>query len=309
PCRYHVPVADFTPPTPEQLAAHLQRHPPRPPSRWTARAPLIVMIAALVVAILLGNIWAMVLPWAALLGVFLYLVVRVRGARGLEQRTTRVQELSMLRRYPEGLRRAWTLVPRLTHQPTLYIRCVALLSQCLHQLKAYDAAIVGYDGLLEHLPHEYPGAIQLRAHRALAALHGDRLADADDTLRQLRNVVGPYAHTTIGATVRLAELTQATRTHHYTDPLDRADRLLEELRPLGVEAGYGHALLALCHREDRSERDETGRRAQVQLWWNRATTLLPEAALLDRYPELTALRHTANPPTPDRSDARSEGPD
>ena len=153
----------------------------------------------------------------------------------------------------------------------------------------YGAAIVGYDSLLEHLPNDHPGAIQLRAHRALAALHSDRLADADDTLRQMRSHVEPYANTPIGATYRLAELTQAVRTHHYSDPLERAEHMLDDLRPLGVEAGYGHALLALCHQEDRASRDEHARREAVRRWWESATLLLPEAALLDRYPELRVL--------------------
>lgn len=283
------PVSDFTPPTPEQVAAHLQGHPPRMPSVWAVRAPLLVMGAALAVALVLGDVVALTVPWIALAGVFGYLTWRVRRQRGLEHRATRVQELTMLRHHAHAVRRAWALVPAVARQPNLYMRCVALLSQCLGQLKAYDAAIVGYDTLLEHLPSDHPGAVQLRAHRALAALHGDRLADADDTLRELRSHVEAYAHTPIGATCRLAELTQAVRTHHYSDPLERADAMLEELRPLGVEAGYGHALLALCHREDRSDRDERKRRAEVDRWWRRATLLLPEAALLDRYPELEVM--------------------
>lgn len=256
------------------------------PSPWAVRGPLVALGAALVIALVMGDVVALTLPWLALVGVVVYLAVRVWRQRGLERRATRVQELTLLRHHAEAVRRAWTLVPAVTRQPNLYVRCVALLSQCLEHLKAYDAAMVGYDKLLEHLPGDHPAAIQLRAHRAMAALHSHRLADADDTLRQLRGRVEPYAQTPIGATYRLAELTQAVRTNHYADALEEADRLLEELRPLGVEAGYGHALLALCHREDRSERDEQDRRAAVERWWRRATLLLPEAALVDRYPEL-----------------------
>ena len=285
-------MPEFTPPTPEQLAEHLDRHPPRPPSVWASRAPLIALVAAVVVAVALGGYWAIALPWVVLLGVFVFLAVRVQRARRLERGATRAQELAMLRRYREALARTWRLVPDVTRQPSLYVRSVALLSQCLQQLQAYDAAITGYDHMLQHLPNEHPGAVQLRAQRALAALHSDRLADADDTLRQLRGVIQPYEYTTIGAAVRLAELTQAVRTHHYTDPLARADEMLDLLRPLGVEAGYGHALLALCHREDRSERDAADRQRAVSLWWQRATRLLPEAALLDRYPELRRLADT-----------------
>lgn len=282
----------MTPPTPEQLSAHLDRHPPRAPAWWAARVPMVVMVATLVAALAIGGMWTLILPWVALLGVLIYLVARVKRMRRLEQQTTRVQEMVMLRQHEHALRRAWVLLPTLTAQPALYVRCLTLLAQCLHHVKAYDAAIVGYDCLLSHLPQDYPGAIQLRAQRALAAMHGDRLADADDTIRGLRSVVEPYAQTPIGATFRLAELTQSVRTHHYTDPLGRADQMLAELRPLGVDAGYGHALLALCHHEDRSERDDADRREQVKLWWQRATTLLPEAALLAQYPELSALRES-----------------
>jgi len=282
-------MADFVPPTPEQIEAHLDEHPPRPPSPWAARAPLIVMAAAIAAAVVLGGAYAAILPWVVLLGVFVFLAMRVRQARQREQGATRAQELAMLRHYPEAMRRAWLLVPQTTQQPNLYVRCVALLSQCLQQVKAYDAAIAGYDRLLDHLPREHPGAVQLRTFRAISALHADRLADADDTLRHLRGLVGPYADSAIGAAFRLAELTQHVRTHHYADGLERADQLLDELRPLGVEAGYGHALVALCHQEDRTARDETDRRQHVNLWWRRATLLLPEAALTDRYPELRKL--------------------
>jgi len=135
--------------------------------------------------------------------------------------------------------------------------------------------------------------VQLRTFRAICALHADRLADADDTLRQLRGLIAPYAKGAVGAAYRLAELTQHVRTHHYTEGLERADRMLEDLRPLGVEAGYGHALIALCHQEDRADRDAATRQQQVDLWWRRATLLLPAAALTERYPELNRLRARA----------------
>ena len=286
-------MPEFVPPTPEQLAAHLDEHPPRPPSPWMARAPLIVMVVAIAAAVALGGAYAAILPWLVLLGVFVFLTVRIKQGRSLEHGATRAQELAMLRHYPEAMRRAWRLVPSVTRQPSLYVRCVALLSQSLQQVRAYDAAITGYDRLLEHLPREHPGAVQLRTFRAICALHADRLADADDTLRQLRGVIEPYAQGAVGAAFRLAELTQNVRTHHYTEALERADQLLDDLRPLGVEAGYGHALVALCHKEDRAQRDEASRRQQVDLWWRRATLLLPPAALVERYPELNRVREHA----------------
>jgi len=143
-------MAEFVPPTPEQLEAHLDAHPPRPLSPWTARAPLIVMVVAIAAAVALGGAFAAVLPWLVLLGVFVFLTVRVKQGRSLEQNATRAQELAMLRHYPEAMRRAWRLVPAVTHQPSLYVRCVALLAQSLQQARAYDAAITGYDRLLAH---------------------------------------------------------------------------------------------------------------------------------------------------------------
>src|SRR5690606_10485087 len=111
------------------------------------------------------------------------------------------------------------------------------------------------DRLLDMLPQDHPGAIHLRIHRAIAALSAERLLDADEALRRLRNVTSDYARTPLAALYRFAELIQIVRTGHYDDALHEADTLLDALRPLGIEAGYGHALLALCYQQARGDRD------------------------------------------------------
>jgi hypothetical protein len=75
------------------------------------------------------------------------------------------------------------------------------------------------------------------------------------------------------------------RTNHFADAVEGCDGLLDELRPLGVDAGYGHALVALAYHH------LAGAAAgeQAALWWSRATLLVAAPALLDRFAELRPL--------------------
>lgn len=281
----------FHPPTPEQFAGYLDHHPLRAASPWLNRAPLLVMAGLLVLMLVMGGLAGLILPWLGLAGLLGYMAWRNRRARELERRAGSVQELAMLRSYPQAMRDAWTLLPRVATQPPLYVQTVVMLSHCLDRVKAHDAAIVGYDRLLPHFPHDHPGGIHLRIQRAFATLFADRLADADDTLRRVRGVIEPYARSSLGAAYRLAQLFQHVRTHHFADAVDEAGDLLEALRPLGIEAGYGHALLALCYHQAPPESEEQGwaRHQAAKLWWGRARTLMPEAALVGRFPELNPL--------------------
>lgn len=273
----------FDPPTAEQFSDYLAEHPPQLPTPWLAWGPLLAVAGVALVGLTIGGAAAIALPWLAMAGLFIFLMFRVRAARDLETRTNRTHEMAMLRHYPQALRRAWRLLPKVAVNPLLHARVVALMTHCLDHVKAYDTAIVGYDYLLEHLPDEHPGTTQLRVQRTVAALCADHLSDADDDLRRLRGTIDAHRGTPVAAGYRLAQLIQQVRTNHFADAVEDGGNLLSELRPLSVDAGYGHALLALCHYH-------CGDAPAARLWWDRARLLLPVAAMVDRFPELAALK-------------------
>ena len=104
--------------------------------------------------------------------------------------------------------------------------------------------------------------------------------------------------TPISASYRLACLVQQIRTHHFADAVQDSQNLVEELRPLGVESGYGHALLAFAHEplasrvsaEALAEPEQLAAHAsEARNCWSRATLLLSPEAIADRYPELAPL--------------------
>lgn len=274
----------WSPPSAERLTDHLAAYPPSPGSVWVARAPLFILGFAVAIAVGVGGALGLMLPWLAVMGVMVYGVVRVRRMRTLEARVGRVQELAMLRHYREALDQAWTLVQDLTPYPALQHRAVSVLAHCLDDTGAHDAAIVTYDRLLDDLPADHPGALLLRVQRVIAELFTDRLADADYALRKLRSSVEPYEDTPVGAAYHFASLFQAVRTAHYAEAIEESADLVQTLRPLGIEAGYGHALRAWCHSQC-EQSEEAGR------WWDRATALLPAGVLVARFPELKGMPH------------------
>ena len=277
----------WSPPTAEAVEQHLEAHRPAAASPWTRRMPLMILGGVVVLALLLQGPAAWVLPWAAFVGLIIYGGRRVRSQRRLERRVGRAHELAMLRYDRPALRSAWRLVPELIQKPALQHRAVLVIAQTLDRVGAYDAAIVAYDRLLEDLPEQHPGALGLKVNRAIAALHSERLSDADEALRRLRGPMESMAGTATDAAYRFALLFQSVRTAHYAEAIEESADLLETLRPLGIDAGYGHALLAWCHRQrnDPAADDIT----HAQRWWRRAVTLLPAAALRTRFPEIKGM--------------------
>ena len=78
-----------------------------------------------------------------------------------------------------------------------------------------------------------------------------------------------------------------------------------EQRPLGVEAAYGHALMALAHHQ-LAQRPQPAKTDDVEpmdhntltlIWWQRATLLLPVQALVQRFAELQTLAEKFAPET------------
>lgn len=282
----------FAPPSPEQFEQHLRAYPASAPTRWLMQFPLLVVAGLFVLSLVIGGPALELLPWLALIWLFGHNWYRTRRVMQLEANIRRSQEAAMMRRYPQALRESWRLLPQTTSTPMLHHQTVAMIAHCLDSLGCYDAAIVGYDYLLNRLPPNQPIAVHIGVNRANAVLGADRLSDADDAIRRLRAAVEPYQNTTIGANYRLAQLTQHVRTHHFAEGASENDDLIEVLRPLGVDAGYGHALMALCHyhrQDEDADTDTASAHELAKLWWERATLLLPADALVQRYPELAPL--------------------
>ncbi|MCX5662345.1 MAG: hypothetical protein NTW19_21915 [Planctomycetota bacterium] len=318
----------FAPPTPEQVRRHLERHAARGPSALRLWAPLAILILVVGVLILGGSSPVTVVGAWMVLGIAMLLrAMQRRWVQGLEARAVRAQELALRRHWPQSLRLAWRALPSIVSFPELHARLIAVIAHDLDQLKAYDSAIAAYDFLIERLPADHPASVQFRVQRALTELACDHLTDADQTLRRLRSVIDPYHGTITAAGYRLATLLQQIRTNHFADAVEDSDGLVDELRPLGVDAGYGHALLALAFArlaagepppsqvidESSTTRSEGEPAAPAQpevtpaersaelrrkagLWWSRATLLLPVEALLDRFPELDYLLRAAPAP-------------
>jgi len=247
----------------------------------------MVLGGVILAAVMLGGSAAWALPWAGFIGLVVYGSRRVRALRRLERRVVRAHELALLRHHRLALRSVWRLIPDLVQHPALHHRAVVVLAQTLSNVGAFDATIVVYDHLLGDLPDGHPGAVHLKVHRAIAALHTDRLSDADEALRRLRGPMESFEGTPTDAAYRFALLFQSVCTAHYAEAIEESDGLLDTLRPMGAEAGYGHALLAWCYQQRNDhDHDDAG---QAKRWWQRATTLLPTAALTARFPQIRGM--------------------
>lgn len=286
----------FDPPTAEQLSRHLAQHPSVQAGPLQQRGPMLMVIAVAGLALLMiGQPGFALLPLLGLLALMAYLSGQARNAAQLQQRAIRAWELAMIRRYREALGQAWELLPACRSKPELYGRAVTVIAHVLGELGRDEAADVAYEYLMDRLPPNHPLTLRLRLQRASAALTGGRLADGDDILRKVRGVTESSADPSLSAAFALTRLVQDVETGHYADAIVGADATSQALVPLGAEAGYGYALLALCahqlavygSHEDDAKRDELAQQAR-QLW-DKATLLIPPAALVYRYPALQPL--------------------
>lgn len=286
----------FDPPTAEQLARHLAQHPAAQVGPWQQRGPLLMVIAVAGLALLMiGQPGFAMLPLFALLGLMAYLSGQARAAAELHARAVRAWELAMIRRYREALGQAWELLPACRSKPELHGRAVTVIAHVLAELGRDEAAEVAYSYLLDRLPPDHPLTLRLRLQQAMAALSSGRLADGDDILRKLRGQAQASTDPSLAAALHYARLVQDVHTGHYADATESADNTAEALVPLGTEAGYGYALLALCFalRAKHDPSVETDQREVLQRqardYWDKATLLIPPAALVYRYPELQKL--------------------
>jgi len=286
------PPNSFEPPSAERLQRHLDENPATRPAPWRSQLPLVFLGVLAVAVLLAANPYFAVLPWIALIVFMVVMSNRIRQRRQLHAEVVRAWELAMLRQHRDALGRAWRLLPRVSHNPELHTRVVVVMAHCLDDLAAWPAVLVAYDALLELLPPAHPLSAQVRVQRASASLQDDRLADADNALNKLRGAVDNQPGSVMGG-YHLARLVQDVRTGHYADAIEQADQTVKAMLPLGVEAGYGYGLLAMCHgalapREEDAEK-AGAMRQEAQTLWSKATLLIPPAALVHRFPVLEVM--------------------
>lgn len=286
----------FDPPTADQLARHLAQHPAVQAGAWQQRGPLLMVIAVAGLALLMiGQPGFALLPLLGLLALMAYLSGQARTAAQLQARAVRAWELAMIRRYREALGQAWDLLPLCRTKPELHGRALTVIAHVLGELGRDEAAEVAYEYLMDRLPPDHPLALRLQLQRAIAALTGGRLADGDDALRKLRSQAEGSNDTSLAAAFRMARLVQDVQTGHYADAVAEAERTERGLLPLGVEAGYGYALLGLCchqlavHAAHDDDAKRAGHASQARQLWDKATLLIPASALVYRYPALQPL--------------------
>ena len=233
------------PPSPQQVRDYLEAFPASGAPGWVTWTPLALLMGAMLLAMSHASAVAQLAPWAALGLLYFIVAARVKRMRLLEKQVNRVQEMALTRRTRAAFDEAWSLLPQLAISPELHSRTVAFLGHLLDQLKAHESGIVAFDFLIDRLPAEHPASVQLRVHRAICQLACDRLADADDAIRRLRMLQEPVGASPTHAAYHYAVLVQCVRTRNYDDAVKRGDSLIDALRPLGVDAGYGYALMAL----------------------------------------------------------------
>lgn len=286
----------FDPPTAEQLSQHLAQHPAVQAGGWQQRGPILMVIAVAGLALLMiGQPGFALLPLLGLLALMAYLSGQARNAAQLQTRAVRAWELAMIRRYREALGQAWDLLPACRTKPELHGRALTVIAHVLSELGRDEAAEVAYAYLMDRLPPDHPLALRLKLQRAIAALTGGRLADGDDALRKLRGQAEGSKDTSLAAAFRMARLVQDVQTGHYADAVAEAQSTERALVPLGVESGYGYALLALCCHQlaEHAAHEDDDKRADLanlaQQLWGKATLLIPASALVYRYPALQPL--------------------
>jgi len=272
---------EFRPPAPEALARHLEAHPPRPGrllwAGWLAMGGAVLLFLAALLAAHPVTWFGSMVGLAGLMG---WTAWQVRRRRRAAADLDRIEERVLLRDHPRALRQAWRQVPTLATWEA-WSRLLLVFARGLEGVGAWETALVAWDRFLE--AHQGPVADRARCRRAMVRLRCDRLADADDDLRSVSRDGDDF----VEAERLLATLFQRLVTGHHREAAEAGgEHVLETLRPLGVEAGYGHALFALaCWRAEDP--------AAAQRAWERASRLLEPEALVRWWPPLEVLTREA----------------
>ena len=262
---------------------------------WITQLPLILLIFAAGMTLFAQDAMTAMLPWVILVGVVSYAMIRVKHVRSIQNRVQKIGEWTQLGQHERATRAIWKALPLVQMMPELHGRLVALMAHNLDRLTAWPAAEVAYDYLIQRMPSDHPGSIQLQLQRTILQLFHDELTSADTNLRKLRPMAMELKNTPMAATYHYAALLQHVRTYHYTEAVEENHTdLVARLRPLGVDAGHGYALLAWCYHQ-LSLRQADNLRANDQLmedartWWRKATLLLSTQKLIARHDDLKNL--------------------
>jgi len=304
----------FRPPSAEQVAELLERHGPELPQRWVGVVFIVAIAATVLLAAAVPNLFTVTLPWLVILALVITMSVRLTQQRRGAQLNRRAHELSLLRRYDGALRLIWKVLPRVARRPAEHGKAVGLLAHDLDAIGCHEAAVVAYDYLIQRMPPDHPGRVEMRLRKAINLLMEDRLADADDILRGARSTVGHYEAPTLDAWLTYATLLQDIRTNHdaaaLATALDDEPGVIHHLQPLGMQAAYAHALLSLAghrwiERQAAREHDDAAEpsmnpdereltpqrvRGLAERSWRRATLLMAPSALKGRHPELGIIQ-------------------
>ena len=303
------PNKPFSPPTVDQINKHLARYAPRISRMWINQLPLILLILAAVLTLIAGNVLTAILPWMLLIGVLIYTRLRVVRTRNIQRDVQQVHDWTQLGEHVQATRAIWRLLMITQLMPEVHGRLVALMALNLDKLTAYASAEVTYDYLIQRMPTDHPGSVQLQLQRTILQLFNDELSTADTNLRKLRPIAMEHPDTPICAMYAYGSLLQQIQTFHYADAVaENKDKLVAQLRPLGIEAGHGYGLMAWSYYQlSLRSPDDLSLMEQAKNWWRKANLLLSSKVLIQRQPDLKQL--VANLAyTPETPQAAPEAP-
>ncbi len=242
---------------------------------------LLLALGLILISLFYSNQYPILhyVPWLILISLLAYLTYRARQTRALEQSVREVFELSITHHPQKALDLACSLLPRLTSAPPAHGQIITLISANLNRLHFYEPASDASSYLIELIHDKHPASAYLRLQRAKSYLHLEQLADADDELRRLRNA---DLSSVDSALFTACSLYQQIKTHHHQDAANLAPNAVEQLKPLGADAGYAYGLIATAFHHLNNP-------AEAQAWWRKATLLLPPTAIAYDYPETAPL--------------------
>ncbi len=288
----------FQPPSAAQFADWLDENTLTPPPAWLRFVPVIAgggVLLLWVLSMQLTGPIGLALPWLGLGGVLFWLQRQTSRNRMLQFAVERVHELAGLRWRADALREGWKVLPGLTHRPVLWGRTVAVMSHLLSDVGEHEAAWEGLRRLVPAVEANSPIGMHLRISLALACLRTDRLTEANEWLRSVPEQAA--MPDSLKALRAQAELVQQALMHQVIDVAEdvirEGDGYTQRYRGLGIEAGYVYGLVAWCLDEAAKHIDEPSKRLVLkqerETWWERATLLMPESAIVHAFPRTAAL--------------------
>jgi tetratricopeptide (TPR) repeat protein len=203
----------------------------------------------------------------------------VRALRREGQQLEALQELVLLRRWPEAASLAGQLLSGPVRLPQTRLMGLLLLSRILMRYHRFSDAVMVCDELLQTDMLDADSARAVRVDRAMALLHEERLFDADRAISELRR--GAQVDQSGG--LALLEIYRDVKTGHPDEAIQTFQISLSAMRrQLGHALGEAYALIACAL-------DRLGRPAEAQTAFANATVLMPMPELTRRYGEVAAI--------------------